>query len=93
MNPHGCLRNAIDNYVPSVCNRKAALTAPGCGHANSRVFEDQIERTLYALPDKSSRARVFVSDVSKGIKVGLQRPRRMPRCHQNAYDVARPRLI
>ncbi|MDP2706022.1 MAG: hypothetical protein Q8O70_00750, partial [Burkholderiales bacterium] len=74
MNPHGCRRNAIDDYVPSVCNRKAALAAPGCGHANSRVFEDQIERVLYALSDKPSGARVFVSDVSKGINVCLQRP-------------------
>lgn len=76
MNPHGCRRNAIDDYVPSVCNRKAALAAPGCRYANSRVFEDQIERVLYALSDKRSGARVFASDVSKGINVGLQRPRR-----------------
>ncbi len=71
MNPHGCRRNAIDDYVPSVCNRKAALAAPGCGHANSRVFEDQIERPLYALANKPSGARVLVSDVGKGINVGL----------------------
>jgi hypothetical protein len=93
MNPHSCRRNAIDDYVPGVCNWKPALAAPGCGHANSRVFENQIECVLYALSDKPSGARVFVRDVSKGINVGLQRPWRMPRCHPNAYDVARPCLI
>ena len=62
MNPHGRRRNAIDDYVSSICNRKAPFAAPGCGHANSRVFEDQIESVLYALPDKFSGARVFVSE-------------------------------
>ncbi|MEK6593770.1 MAG: hypothetical protein AABZ67_11895 [Pseudomonadota bacterium] len=71
MNPHGCWRNAIDDYMPSVCNRVAALTAPGRGHANSRVFEDQIERVFYARSDKLSAALIFVSDVSKGINIGL----------------------
>ena len=85
MDPHGCLRNAIDDYVPGICNRKAALAAPGCSHANSRVVEDQIERVLNALSDKSSGARVFVSDVSKGINVGLQRPRRPLKPPGGAY--------
>jgi hypothetical protein len=74
MNPHGCRRNAIDDYVPGICNRKAALAAPSCGHANSRVFEDQIERVFYALSDQPSASQVFVSNVSKGVNVGLQPP-------------------
>ena len=71
VNPHGYRRNAIDDHVPSVRNRVAALTAPGCGDSDSRVFEDQVKRTLYALADKLSGARVFVRDVCKRINVGL----------------------
>ena len=76
MNPHGFRCNAIDDYVPSVRNRVAALTAPGCGDSDSRVFEYQVERTLYALADKLSGARIFIGDVGKRINVGSQRPRR-----------------
>jgi hypothetical protein len=65
MDPHGYRRNAIDDYMPGICNRIAALAAPGYGHTNSWVFEDQVERVLYALADKFSGARVFVSDVGK----------------------------
>ena len=92
MDPHGCLRNAIDDYVPGICNRKAALAAPGCRHANSRMFENQIESVLDALSDKSSGARVFVSDVRKGINVGLQRPRRPLKLPGGACGHGRHRL-
>ena len=71
MYSHGCRRNAIDNYVPSVGNRVTAFAAPRCGDADSGVFEDQIECTLYALADKRTCAQVFSSDVRKGIKVRL----------------------
>ena len=76
MNAHGYRCNAIDDYVPSVRNRVAAFTAPGCGNSDSRVFEDQVERVLYALADKLSGARIFIGDVGKRINVGPQRPRR-----------------
>lgn len=69
MNPHGCRHNAIDDYVPSVCNRKAALAAPGCGHANSRVFEDQTERVLYALSDHADCAGAGVLEALRVFKM------------------------
>jgi hypothetical protein len=35
------------------------------------VFEDQVERVLYALADKFSCARVLVSNVGKRIQVDM----------------------
>ena len=71
MDPHGYRRNTIDDYVPSVFNRIPALAAPGCGNTNPWVFEDQVERVLYALSDEFSCARVLVSNVGKRIEVGM----------------------
>lgn len=73
---HGYRRHTIDDHVPGVCNGVTAFTTPGCGYADSRMFEDKIERMLYTLANKLSRAGVFIGDVRKGIDIRLQCPRR-----------------
>jgi hypothetical protein len=76
MHSDRCPRDAINDYMPSFCNRVAPLAASRRGNANSRVFDDQRERVLYALADKLRSAWIFACDVSKRFNVRLQRPRR-----------------
>lgn len=74
VNSHGCRCDSINDHVPGIGYRVAALTAPGGRHANPWMLQNKIQRLIYPITHKVRRAPVLVGDMRQSSKIGPQRP-------------------